>query len=63
MKISWQPYLSYAGLLVISLAMQLFHPEMFALFCTPLPVGNYQNRGTQIELPLNDPIVPPERIK
>ncbi len=63
MKLSWQPYLSYAGLLVISLAMQLFHPEMFALFCTPLPVGNYQNRDNQIDLPLNAPAIPLERVK
>ena len=63
MKKIWLQYLSYAGLLVISLAMQLFHPEMFALFCTQLPVENYLNRGDRIELPLNAPVVPPERIK
>jgi hypothetical protein len=60
----WLQHLSYAGLLVISLGLQIFHPEMFALLCTPLPVGDFLNRQPQIELPLNSPVLPPvERIK
>ena len=64
MKKIWLQYLSYAGLLVISLGLQIFHPEMFALLCTPLPVGDFTNRRPQIELPLNSPVVPhQENIK
>jgi hypothetical protein len=59
----WLQFLSYAGLLVISLVMQLHQPEMFALFCTPLPVGGSGNQGDRLELPLNAPIVPMERVK
>lgn len=60
----WLQYLSYLGLLVISLALQAFQPQMFALLCTPLPVGNFGNQGDRLELPLDSPIVPTvERIK
>lgn len=58
MKKLWLQYLSYAGLLGISLGLQVFHPEMFALLCTPLPVGDFLNRQPQIELPLASPIIP-----
>ena len=64
MKKIWLQYLSYAGLLVISLGLQMFQPEMFALLCTPLPVGDFINRQPRIDLPLNSPVVQPvERIK
>lgn len=64
MNILWQRYLSYAGLLGISLVLQLFHPDGFALFCTQLPVGNYQSRDKGLDLPLNSPVVSPvEKIK
>jgi hypothetical protein len=59
----WLQYLSYAGLLAISLVLQLFHPDGFALFCTPIPVGGSGNQGERLELPLNVPIVPVEKIK
>lgn len=60
----WLQYLSYVGLLVISLGLQLLQPEMFALLCTPLPVAEFGNRQPRIDLPLNSPVLaPPERIK
>jgi hypothetical protein len=63
MKTQWLQYLSYAGLLATSLVLQLFHPDGFALFCTQLPVGNYQSRDNRLDLPLNAPVVPMERVK
>jgi hypothetical protein len=64
MKKIWLQYLSYAGLLGISLGLQILHPDLFALFCTPLPVGDSIDRRGGLELPLNSPILPPvERIK
>jgi hypothetical protein len=63
MKKLWLQYLSYAGLLVISLALQAFQPEMFAMFCTQFPVGGLGSPANRLELPLNSPVVPPERIK
>jgi hypothetical protein len=60
MKKTWLQYLSYAG----SLGLQILHPDLFALFCTPLPVGDSIDRRGGLELPLNSPILPPvERIK
>lgn len=63
MKTQWLQYLSYAGLLGTSLVLQLFHPDGFALFCTQLPVGSYQSRDSRLELPLNSPVVPVEKLK
>lgn len=59
----WLQYLSYVGLLVISLALQLLRPEMFAMLCTPLPVGNLFGDNNRIELPLNAPVVPIDGVK
>jgi hypothetical protein len=56
-------FMCYAGLLVISLGLQISHPEMFALLCTPLPLGDFPNPQQGLELPLNRPVVPKERIK
>lgn len=59
----WLQYLSYAGLLVISLALQAFQPEMFAMFCTQFPVGGLGNQADRLELPLDSPVIQKERIK
>jgi hypothetical protein len=59
----WLQWLSYAGLVVISLGLQLLRPEMFALFCTPLPVVNIGTQNGRLELPLASPVIPIERIK
>ena len=47
----------YAGLLVISLGLQISHPEMFALLCTPLPLGDLPNQREALDLPLNRSVV------
>ncbi len=59
----WLQFLSYAGLLGISLVLQLFQPDLHAILCTQLPLGNLPDRNGRVDLPLNDPIIPAERIK
>jgi hypothetical protein len=59
----WLRFLCYAGLLATSLGLQVLQPEMFALFCTQLPIGEMLDRGDRLELPLNSPVVPKERVK
>ena len=57
-------FVCYAGALGISLVLQLSQPEMFALLCTPLPVGGILQQEQQgLDLPLNRPVVPTERVK
>lgn len=56
----WLQYACYAGALGTSLVLQRTHPEMFALLCTPLPIGggiNNSNPAERLELPLNSPIL------
>lgn len=64
---SWSlRFACYAGLLVTSLALQVSQPEMFALLCTPLPLGGMLQQEQQgLDLPLNRPVVPTatERVK
>jgi hypothetical protein len=57
-------FLFYAGALVISLGLQISRPELFALFCTPLPITNFLSPSENLKLPLNNPVSPhTERIK
>lgn len=57
----WSQFACYAVALGTSLVLQVAHPEMFALLCTPLPVsGLLNNRSERLEIPLNDPVVPPQ---
>jgi hypothetical protein len=53
----------YAGALVISLGLQVAHPDLFAILCTPLPIGEMLNPQERLAVPLNSPVLPAERIK
>lgn len=64
MNKSWSQFAFYAASLVISLVLQIINPQMFALFCTQLPIVDYPASTERIDLPLNQPILPAtERIK
>jgi hypothetical protein len=54
----WLQLLCYVGLLATSLALQALRPDLFALLCTPLPVGGQLGQSDRLDLPLNSPIVP-----
>lgn len=58
-KKTWLQFVCYAGVLGISLVLQLIHPGLFALLCTPLSVERLSNPD-RIDLPLNHPVVPKE---
>jgi hypothetical protein len=54
----------YLVFLVISLGLQASRPDLFALLCTPLPLGDFLNQTERLALPLNHPVVPrTERVK
>jgi hypothetical protein len=59
----WLQFACYLGLLAISLGLQGFRPDLFAILCNPLPIGDFLNQSDRLELPLNTPIVPKERVK
>ena len=61
---TWLQFACYAGALVTSLGLQVFHPDLFAILCTPLSVERMLNRTEGLALPLNHPVVPnTERVK
>ena len=64
-KKSWLlQFACYAGALVTSLVLQVVHPDLFALLCTPLPVERMLSPTEGLDLPLNHPVVPKiERVK
>ena len=63
-KKSWLQFACYAGALGTSLVLQVVHPDLFALLCTPLPIGNLSNPTEGLALPLNHPVVTPtETVK
>ena len=60
----WLQFACYAGALVTSLVLQVVHPDLFALLCTPLPVERMLSPTEGLDLPLNHPVVPKiERVK
>jgi hypothetical protein len=49
----------YGVVLVISLGLQASRPDLFAMLCTQLPVGDFLNQASEgLEVPLNSPLVP-----
>lgn len=52
----------YAGALVISLGLQAVRPDLFALLCTPLPLGEMLNNQERLALPLSSPVVPSSEL-
>jgi hypothetical protein len=64
MKQSWSHYFVYALSLVISLALNLYRPDVLNVLCTPLPM----RQNTSIDPSLNryletDPIPPTNQVK
>jgi hypothetical protein len=56
MKNKWLQFAVYAGSLLISLALNLYHPEVLDVLCTPLPVrqiGNLDSSRFGERLPSN----------
>jgi hypothetical protein len=59
----WLQFVFYAGALVISLVLQASRPDLFALFCTPLPLQNFLNPSNDSIAPSHTPGQTMERIK
>ncbi len=60
----WLHFACYAGALGTSLVLQVARPDLFAILCTPLPVGEALNQQERLAVPLNSPVIPSgERIK
>jgi hypothetical protein len=43
MKFSWPQFFVYAASLVISLVLNMYHPDVIDVLCTPLPVKHGNN--------------------
>jgi hypothetical protein len=43
MKNKWLQFFVYAGSLVISLVLDMYHPDVLDVLCTPLPVKHDRN--------------------
>jgi hypothetical protein len=56
-------FVFYGVALVISLGVQASRPDLFAMFCTPLPLQDFLNQQQGLALPLNHPVVSKERVK
>jgi hypothetical protein len=56
-------FVFYAAALVISLGLQINHPSLFALFCTPLPLTNFLSPYNDSIAPSHTPGQTMERIK
>ena len=60
----WSHFACYAVALGTSLVLQVVRPDLFAMLCTPLPVGESLTQPQRLAVPLNSPVLSPtERIK
>lgn len=59
----WLQFLCYSGAVVISLGLQHARPDLFAILCTPLPIGDLPSQREALDLPLDRSVVPTERVK
>jgi hypothetical protein len=59
----WVQFSCYAAALGTSLVLQVVHPDLFAILCTPLPIDGIIKPSERLDVPLNSPILNGERIK
>lgn len=59
MNKSWQHYCVYALSLAISLALNLYRPDVLGVLCTPLPIRDSIRADPSIDGYLNSDSIPP----
>jgi hypothetical protein len=59
MKKTWSQFFVYALSLGISLALNLYRPDVLNVLCTPLPIGGNERRDPSLDRYLHNSDIPP----